>query len=67
MSRTESDPFVHKPGEGPSSAELTGEHSDDEQGSSKKQKKRAAEPTSSTKTGSPQQEKVNKTKRDQYF
>jgi hypothetical protein len=55
------DPYVHKPGEGPSSAELTGEHLE---ASSKKQKKKAAEPASSNKTGTPQQEKVNETKEE---
>ena len=53
------DPFVHKPGEGPSAADLTGEYSDDEKGSSSKQKKKTAEPTTTTKKGTPQQEKVN--------
>ena len=56
---TDPDPFVHKPGEGPSSAELTGEHSDDDQSSSSKQKKKAAKPTSMAKKGTPQQAKVN--------
>ena len=53
------DPFVHKPGEGPSAADLTGEYSDDEKSSSSKQKKKAAEPTTTTKKGTPQEGKVN--------
>ena len=52
------DPFVHKPGQGPSSSDLTGERSDDEKSSSKQKKTKAAEP-SNTPKGTPLQQKVN--------
>ena len=41
------DRFVHKPGEGPSSFDLTGEHSDGEKSSSNQIKEKTAKPASS--------------------
>lgn len=58
------DPFVHKPGEGPSSADLTGEHSDGGSASSKQKKKKAAEP-SGAHVGTPLQQQV-KGNKDTY-
>lgn len=61
------DPYVHKPGEGPSSADLTGEHSDDDTISRSKDKKKkkeenAAKSPSASQPGTPSQRQVNRTR-----